>query len=271
MACCSEAEAVVARHARYYALAGTPVLRDVERRILGCDYGGTSWTTRAEAQSIIARLALDAGSVLLDVGAGAGWPALYFAHLAPLEVVLVDLPLSGMRAALERAAEDGLAPRCRVAVADGTSLPFKDASFDAVTHSDVLCCMPGKLAMLSECRRVARPGARMAFSVIALARVASPAERDVVLASGPVFVDAPADYSVLLEQAGWRTLERSDVTAQFDRSIRSALTAMKIHADDLVSVVGREEFADRVKQRRATLAALARGLLKRDLFLAEAN
>lgn len=271
MACCSEADAVVARHARYYALAGTPVLREIERRILGCDYGGTSWTTSAEAQWIIGRLALDAGSVLLDVGAGAGWPALYFAQLAPIEVVLVDLPLSGMRAARERAAGDGLAARCRVAVADGTSLPFKEASFDAVTHSDVLCCMPGKPAMLRECRRVARPGARMAFSVITLARLASPAERDLVLASGPVFVEAPADYSVLLAQAGWRSLERSDVTSQYDRSIRSALAAMESHAEELAAVLGEEESADRVKQRRATLAALACGLLKRELFLAEAS
>ena len=271
MACCSEVEALVARHARFYALAGAPIVREVERRVLGCDYGGTSWTTRDEAQRIVGRLALGAGSVLLDIGAGSGWPALYFARQAPFDVVLVDLPLSGMRAARDRAAEDGLARRCRVAVADGTALPFTAASFDAVSHSDVLCCLPRKGAMLQECRRVARPRARMVFSVIELSPGLSTTEHEVARASGPAFVDAPAEYATLLEQTGWRTLERSDVTAQFERTIESSVAAMETHADELVSVMGKEDFADRLQHRRATLTALARGLLKRELFVAEAN
>ena len=31
---------------RLYRLGPSQVMREIERRICGCDYGGTSWTTR---------------------------------------------------------------------------------------------------------------------------------------------------------------------------------------------------------------------------------
>src|SRR5207245_449434 len=127
------------------------------RCVLGCDYGGTSWTTRREAERIGQMLQLRPGMRLLDVGAGAGWPGLFLAQQHGCEAILTDLPLSGLRIALERATCDSLRERCSAVAADGASLPFVAASFDAVTHSDVLCCMPEKLSLLQECRRVATP------------------------------------------------------------------------------------------------------------------
>src|SRR5437762_7530171 len=159
-----------ARFSRDYELLGSMPMRHLERTVLGCDYGATSWTTRSEAARIAELLGLNARMRLLDVGAGAGWPGLYVAQLAGCDVALTDLPLVGLVKALERAARDGLTQRCSVVVADGAALPFVDASFDAISHSDVLCCMPTKLEMLQECRRVARSGSRMVFSVIAPAR-----------------------------------------------------------------------------------------------------
>ena len=56
--------------ARDYELGSARVLRELECCVLGCDYGGTSWTTRAEASRIAALLELRSGDKLLDVGAG---------------------------------------------------------------------------------------------------------------------------------------------------------------------------------------------------------
>jgi ubiquinone/menaquinone biosynthesis C-methylase UbiE len=152
-------------------------MRELERSVLGCDYGGTSWTTRDEAGEVADWLALRPGVRLLEVGAGAGWPGLYFTQRTGCDVVLTDVPMTALRVALERAVQDGTEERCAFTVADGASLPFRHASFDALSHSDVLCCMPAKLSLLRECRRVARPGARMAFSVIAPAPGLSENER----------------------------------------------------------------------------------------------
>jgi SAM-dependent methyltransferase len=49
--------------------------------------------------------------------------------------------------------------------ADMMGLPFKDAAFDLVVHSDTLEHVPRPIRGLSECRRVLRPGGFCAFTV----------------------------------------------------------------------------------------------------------
>jgi SAM-dependent methyltransferase len=144
------------RFANDYRIGRSPAVRALERCVLGCDYGGTSWTTRDEAQRVAALLDLRPGLRLLDVGAGSGWPGLYLLTLSGCDAVLTDLPLEGLKAAADRATTDGLADRCGFVVADGAALPFSDASFDAISHSDVLCCTPAKAGLLQACRRAAR-------------------------------------------------------------------------------------------------------------------
>ena len=253
---------------RDYELGRSAAMRDLERSVLGCDYGGTSWTTRLEAVRIAGLLGLRPGVRLLDVGAGAGWPGLYFAQLSGCDLVLADLPFVGVQIAVGRAAADGFAERCRAVVADGTALPFREGSFDALSHSDVLCCMPAKLSMLQACRRVVRTGARMVFSVIAPEDKLSASDRQIAIESGPEFVDVDGDYALLLEQAGWRVQERINVTAEFARSIRTSLEGMNSSEEALTKVLGLDEFSERVQRRQATLAAIDRGVLKREIFAA---
>src|SRR5882672_12186486 len=128
-----ELSELACRFAKDAEFAGSVVLRDLERSVCGCDYASTSWTTRVEAERIAQLLELRPAAKLLDVGAGTGWPGLYLAELTGCDVVVLDLPLGGLRLALERAAADSLAQRCEVVAADGAGLPFKDASFDAVS------------------------------------------------------------------------------------------------------------------------------------------
>ena len=253
---------------RDYELGRSAAIRDLERSVLGCDYGGTSWTTRREAGRIAELLGLRPGVRLLDVGAGAGWPGLYLAQVTGCDVVLADVPIVGLQIALERASADGFEERCRAVVADGAALPLRESSFDALSHSDVLCCMPAKLSMLQACRRVARTGARMVFSVIAPAPSLSVSERRIAIESGPEFVDVDCDYALLLEQSEWCVQERVDVTAEFAQSLRTSLDGMKLRIEALTEVLGVDEFSERTTRRQATLAAIDRGLLKREIFAA---
>ena len=253
---------------RDYELGRSPAVRDLERGVLGCDYGATSWTTRDEAGTVADLLGLRPSMRLLDVGAGAGWPGLYLSLISRCDVVLTDIPHVGVRLALERAARDGIGERCRGVVSDGAALPFAESSFDAISHSDVLCCMPAKLALLKECRRVARAGASMVFSVIAPAAALSDAERRLAIESGPEFVDLDGSYPTLLEQSDWRVLQRIDVTDVFAQSIRTSLRLMSAREDALVETLGVEDYRERVKRRQATLTGLDRRVLKREIFVA---
>ena len=271
MALTPELKELVCRNAKCAEFGRSVAMREVERSVCGCDYGSTSWTTRREAERIAQLLELRPAAKLLDVGAGSGWPGLYFARLTGCDVIVVDLPLAAMRIALERATADGLSQRCEVVAADGAALPFRDASFDALSHSDVLCCTPDKLGVLRESRRVARDGARTAFSVIALAPSLADSERRIAIASGPTFVDSPDDYAVLLGRSGWCLQERTDLTVAFLQSMRTEVAGMQARSDTLAKMFGSAEFTERIEHLQATIAAVESGLLKREIFVARAG
>jgi SAM-dependent methyltransferase len=256
--------------ARDYEIAQDPLMREIERRVRGSDYGATSWTTREQAAQALVRLELGRGLRLLELGAGSGWPGLFLAAVSGCDVVLTDLPLSGLRIAHERAQKDGLESQCRMLAADAAALPFADSSFDRVHHADVLCCMDRKREMLRECRRVARAKARMEFSVISLAREpAGDDERGLLLKSGPPYPDAGADYAMLLEETGWALLERIDVTAEFVRCMEVLLHESRARRSPLIDLLGEQDYAERVARRMSTQAAVACGLLKREIFFAQ--
>ena len=129
----------IAEFNRGYLWGTSEVLRSIERTVLGCDYGGTSYTTSTQALELAERLELGPGKRLLDIGAGSGWPALLISSSTGCDVVLADLPIDGLRIAQGRARRDGIAERTAFVLAPGEQLPFRSATFDVVTHHDVLC------------------------------------------------------------------------------------------------------------------------------------
>ena len=153
------------RFDEFYLRSQSPVLLSIERTVCGCGYGGNSWTTRDEADRFGAILGLEPGLRLLDLGAGAGWPGLYLAQQSGCDVVLLDLPITGLRIASERATKDRISSACLGTVADAAALPFSASTFDAVSHSDLLCCLQQKGAVLRACRQIVRDNELRTYSV----------------------------------------------------------------------------------------------------------
>jgi 2-polyprenyl-3-methyl-5-hydroxy-6-metoxy-1,4-benzoquinol methylase len=122
-----------------YGVALPPVARQIERRVIGGDWGANGYTTMAQADTLAHRLGLSAADRLLDIGTGRGWPGLYLAARTGCRVVVTDLPLEGLRVAADRAAAEGLTARAGMVVAAASGLPFRAGSFDAIVHTDVLC------------------------------------------------------------------------------------------------------------------------------------
>jgi len=252
---------------REYELGLHPAMRAVERAVCGCDYGSTAWTTREEAKKISGALELRHGTKLLEIGAGTGWPALYLAQETNCDVTLTDLPWRALQTALGRACQDRLSDICRAVVADAACLPFANGSFDVVNHSDVLCCLTNKRAVLEECRRVIRPGGRMAFSVIYISPGLSNDEYARARAAGPEFVETDMDYPTLLADAGWIVVHRQDLTDDFFKSCRQRVSVESQRRDELISVLGPGEFDARQARMTSRLPVLQQGHLRRDLFL----
>lgn len=244
-----------------------PVMQAVERAVCGCAYGSTAWTTRDEADAIAAALGLQPGLTLLEIGAGSGWPALYLARASGCEAVLTDLPLGGLGIARERAARDEVSDRCLAACADGACLPFADESFEAINHSDVLCCLIEKRKVLSECLRVMRPGGRMAFSVLYIPPGLPAEDHARALQTAPEFVETDPDYPTLLGETGWALLERRDLTRTFMESCRKRLRLETELRAELGSVMAPAELEARLDKLRRRIPVLEQGCLRRDLFL----
>jgi ubiquinone/menaquinone biosynthesis C-methylase UbiE len=263
-----EEKAAIGRFARTYALHRAQTMRAIERKVCGCDYGGTSWTTLKEAEQVVADLALKRGDRLLDVGAGAGWPGLYFARRLGCDVVLTDLPMEGLEIARERADAEGLSGTCTVALADGAALPFPDCTFDAIHHSDVLCCVADKAGVLRECRRVLRRGGEMLFSVIHVGRDLTERERDEAAAVGPPFVLSDMTYEALLAAAGWRIKASNDLTPDYLQATQSHIQCLEDYRAELMEIHSDEEIVQMLTRRRACAHAIEKGLLRRSLFRA---
>lgn len=259
-------QAMIERFAKTYAASTSDGMRKIERAVCGCDYGGTSWTTQREALDLCKMMNLGPGMRLLEVGAGSGWPGLYLAKETGCDVALVDLPLDGLRVAKERAAADGLEGACWITLADGAALPFGDGFFDAVFHSDVLCCLVEKAAVLEACRRVVGAGGKMVFSVIMVTPGLTAADTERAQGAGPPFVETPTAYPDMLREAGWEITERADLSAEYLATLRRLLDNEAAFRSELGKALGESQAADVLANRHATRHALEAGLLRRELF-----
>jgi SAM-dependent methyltransferase len=247
-----------------------PAMRALEQDVLGCDYGGTSWTTRVQADEIPSRLQLREDTRLLEIGAGTGWPGVYTAGQSGCNLTMLDLPVSSLKQANIRAASEGLEHTSSSVAGSGAQLPFSDAAFDAIQHSDVLCCLPEKLEMLQECRRVVPLGAAMMFFVIAPANDLKGADLIEAEETGPPFVGMDSDYMSLLDEGGWAVTSRTDLTDEYLAALKRLVSGLELNQKALEPVLGETEFKNQLQHRRDQINAVERGLLVRELFLTRA-
>ena len=128
-----------ARFSQRYGEQRGDVVRAIELAVIGGDWGANGYTTIAQADQLADMLELGTDSLVLDIGAGRGWPGLYLAATTGCSVVLTDVPVEGLAWARERARLEGLEDRTWALNASARDLPFAPKTFDAVVHTDVLC------------------------------------------------------------------------------------------------------------------------------------
>jgi SAM-dependent methyltransferase len=128
---------LVDRFRAYYLATDNEAFRELERRTYGAAYGGNGYTDIHQVERLVSLLGLSEGDRVLELGSGAGWPGLYIARESGSSVVLSDVPWEGVSWGLRRGRAEGL-PVDAIAC-PGAEIPFRDGSFDGVTHSDVLC------------------------------------------------------------------------------------------------------------------------------------
>lgn len=258
----------VERFTEGYRLCCEPVRIDIERHVLGADYGSTGYTTRTQANQLARLLEVGPATRIVDVGAGSGWPGLYLVAVTGCRVIGSDLTADGLQRARARSRGDGHAALASYAVATGRHQPLRTGAFDAVIHADVLCCLNPKLAVLRECHRIVRRGGRMAFTTIHVAEGLGRNEHRRAVRAGPWHVTSRRPYADLVAQAGFSDVDEIDVTDDYARTQLAWYEANEDGARDLRQLTSDHEFVSAQAERRRTRDAIAEGLLQRSLVTA---
>jgi ubiquinone/menaquinone biosynthesis C-methylase UbiE len=123
----------------------------------------TGQWSRLYVPCLVAAAEVSSGHSVLDVAAGTGEATVGLASCVGTtgRLLAVDLSVPMLRVAVTKVA----GPRVGVAVMDGQELACRDRSFDAVVCQLGLMFFPAPLRGLEECRRVLRPGGRVALLV----------------------------------------------------------------------------------------------------------
>lgn len=183
-------------------------------------------------------------------------------------MTLLDIPLNALAQAAERAVDDGMTDRVSIVSASGTALPFDDQTLDRISHSDVLCCLPEKLELLQESRRVAQDNARMHFSVILPSEGLPQPELEKVLATGPPFIGVDGNYSELLQAAGWQVADCQDVTAEYRKSLQRLIDGIHENEKELADLLGEDDLIAKREHREDQIALIANGSMRREAYVA---
>lgn len=268
MACSQEEMELQERFENHYKLSQKSAVLSVESKVCGCRYGASGWTTRNEADDLISHLGLQAGVRLLDLGSGAGWPALYLVEKTGCEAVLLDASVAGLSVAQDRIQKDCLAETVSTIVADAANLPFAKGSFDGINHSDLLCCLEQKKAMLEGCRIAIREDGRMAFTVILAAPDLSVEQLERVKEFGPAFIETEVSYAQLLEQTGWAVNKQVDLTDTYAASIQKLVIEFRANKTHLIKVWGADEYEESLAGWDGEIANAREGIVRRELFVA---
>ena len=122
--------------------------------------------------------------------------------------------------------------------------------------------------MLRACRRLLRPGGRLAFFTIHVAQGLSAADRRRALGAAPAAAAGP-DIGDLLRRARFDVVEEADLTLAYAQTARDWLAARLKHREEL-RPLDPSTYDDRVARGRNVIPVIEAGLLRRSLFLARA-
>ena len=113
-----------------------------------------------------------------------------------------------------------------------------------------------------------RPRGRLAFLAIQPHPDLSSADRRRAHRVGPPHVAVRTSYAAMLATAGFVDITATDITAEYRTTQQRWLAAIARRDAAIRSIVGDDDFDERDRRRRATLAAIEVGLLTRYRFTA---
>jgi len=207
-------EAKVDLYNSSYANYALDAYSEIRVETYGEDFGQTSWVTTAESHEIPKLLQLSSSSSVLEIGCGSGGYAVDLAKRIGCQLVGLDINAEGVRNAKALAEKDKLGARVKFDQCDVSQrLPVEDNAFDAIYSNDVLCHVPRRSQVLSDLRRVLKPGGRLLFSdALIIGGLLSHEEIATRSSIGMYFFSPPGENERLIKQSGLKQIDARDTT-----------------------------------------------------------
>jgi len=254
-----------------YAGFDSPLMQQLRREAYGEDIGQHSWVTADELRADIERLALTAGSRLLDVGCGPCGPLVFAVRSTGCTGIGVDVSGPALVSGSARARAAGVEERVTLHEADlDLPLPFANQSFDAVISLDVVLHLRDREALLGEVARLLAPAGKLLLTDAGV--LSGPISNDEIgrrSAHGFTRFVPPGFNEALLQSAGFRLIAREDRTASVLRNARGRLEAMGAHRSALLDLDGEEGFLRQQRYLETVMELSERGALTRVMYFAE--
>ncbi|HEV3349472.1 MAG TPA: methyltransferase domain-containing protein [Methylomirabilota bacterium] len=194
-------------------------------------------------EALARRAAIAPGMAVLDVCAGLGGPARFLAHRFGARVTGVDLTHSRCAAGARLTALVRLGPLVRHVRGDAQVLPFRTGAFDAAVSQEGLLHVPDKGAVLAECARVLKPGARLAFSDwVARPRLGDNERRRLFEWMAAVSLQSLDGYRGLLARAGFDGILAEDLSGEWITILRARLRMYRGLREQTVARLGQARY-----------------------------
>jgi cyclopropane fatty-acyl-phospholipid synthase-like methyltransferase len=222
----------------------TELYAQIRREAYGEDIGQNSWLTADEQDRFLEWLDLSPGKTLLDIGCGAGGPALRIAAVAGCSVVGVDVHEQAVTTASSLAAQRGLADRTEFRVTDANGpLPFHDLTFDAITCIDAINHFSDRPRVIAEWVQRLKPGGRLLFTdPITVTGPLTNAEIAIRSSAG-FYLFVPHGYDErVIAQAGLHLLVCQDVTANMAKVAEARRAARASRSTALREIEGDQTY-----------------------------
>ena len=129
--------------------------------------------------------------------------------------------------------------------------------------------MRAKLSVLRACRRVLKPGGRIAFYTIYVAPGLSVPGYRRIMKFWPSAATGSRSLSEMLEAAGFIGVRDTDVTKQYQKTSRAWVEGRRRRYDGLERAMGEETLKGKIEEGKAILASIKDGLLRRSLLTAK--
>ncbi|KAL0429554.1 UNVERIFIED_CONTAM: Phosphoethanolamine N-methyltransferase 1 [Sesamum radiatum] len=234
-------------------------------RVFGEGYVSTGGIDTTK--EFVAKLDLQPGQKVLDVGCGIGGGDFYMADKYDVHVVGIDLSINMISFALERAI--GLKCAVEFEVADCTKKEYPDGTFDVIYSRDTILHIQDKPALFRSFYRWLKPGGKVLISDYCRSSGTPSAEFAGYIKQRGYDLHDVATYGQMLRDAGFVDVIAEDRTEQFIKVLEKELDAVEKDKERFITDFSEEDYNDIVGGWKAKLVRSSSGEQRWGLFIAQ--